>query len=627
MLGTTLQRSETTRESKVRALVFFLTLSVLLHGTFYTQEWIILGTGMAFLSAWTVWGIGLEVPGKKSWKTAWGASEPALAFNISLTDGLFFGLIVFSLIGLIQPVKVSEGWLDAIRWLTLWMTYRVALTIREEQTHFVLRWIEGLGVFLGIVGGILSLSYYFIKASPVVDGRLSSLFGYPNALAAFCGAVLLLKPRSIWVRAILFTSLLNTGSRAALVIFLVIWCSREILFWMNKRRHNSVKSKARVFKERLFFIVLLSLGTILTFTLNPQALGHLFNWGISASLGERILYIWNGIQLAILNKGVPQAGGWLAFPLVQNIPYWTTDPHSLGIRILLHQGVPGFILAGIWGFWVLRELWRERLRTFQESRNSENRLIRGASTLIFLGVHSLVDTDFLFGALGILFWLLFGMFFSPRIRRFYMGRTSYHLNTFYTRKERGSKKGLLVLLGIPFIGLGLFLLATSVNLQWIEPEKAVNDKVAKLQESLKLQDNFQAKAIPFRRLELLEKSIQLDQTQYKVRQEIARLELDQKGSAGLARVEDVIAWKKFDLRTYEWAQGLVFEKAEECKESNPKEALELYRWVESIPRRITSIREISPFEKKLWLKGENFQPSDLNWLLANYAKERQLSLH
>ena len=80
----------------MRALVFFLTLSVLFHGTFFAQEWLLLGAGMAFLSTWTLWSLSLA----PSWKTPWRDSRRELGLHISLTDGLFLGLIILSLIGL-----------------------------------------------------------------------------------------------------------------------------------------------------------------------------------------------------------------------------------------------------------------------------------------------------------------------------------------------------------------------------------------------------------------------------------------------------------------------------------------------------------------------------------------------
>lgn len=582
MIGTTLERSKTARESKVRALVFFLTLSVLINGTFFPQEWLLLGAGMAFLSALTL-----------------GNSS---AFRISLTDVLFTGLIAFSLAGLLNPIKVSEGWLDVVRWFSLWLAYRISSTLQEEQSRYVLHWIEGLGVLIAIVGWIPSLSRLWPGGIPVVDGRLTSFFGYPNALAAYFAAVLLLRPQSKWVRALMITSLLNTGSRAAIGIFLMVWVGREVFLWKSQRKQNLAMRKSSFhklpkgffgrlgafFRERMLLILMLSFGVLLTIRWNQQAVEHLLNWGISTSLGERLLYIRDGLQLAVLNKGLPRAGGWYAFPLVQNIPYWTADPHSLGIRILLQQGVLGIVLAGGWGAWVLSNIGGKMLRIFRENREEDLTFIRGLSALLFLAVHSLLDTDFLFGALGLLFWTLFGILCSTSLKKLSWGKSSYPIDSYYTQ-NRGVqvKKGIRYLASVLLLGIGFVLLATAAQPQWIE---------------------------------------QGDQIQPKARQEAARLEVEQRGSNGLAAMDNVLAWEKFDLRTYEWAQGVVFEEAEKRKESYSEEAVELYRWVEKVPGRIVSVREISAFEKVLWPEAESFQPSEYNLLLAEYARKRQITL-
>lgn len=594
MIGTTLQRSKTTRESKARALVFFLTLSVLVHGTFYPREWLLLSAGMALLSALLV---------KDSW-----------AYRMSLTDGLFTGLIALSLIGLLNPIKVSEGWLDAIRWFTLWMVYRVSSTLREEQGQYVLHWIEGLGVLIAIVAWIPALSQIWPGVIPLVDGRLSSFFGYPNALAAYLAAVLLLRPRSKWMRALMFTSLLNTGSRASIGIFLVVWVCREVLLFRARRKlnHKTGKSNFRrlpkgllrklrdllksntkktsttiVNKEGILFILLLIIGVLFTLRWNQLAVEHVLNWGISTSLGERLLYFRDGLHLAILNKGLPKAGGWYAFPLVQAIPYWTTDPHSLGVRILLHQGVLGVIFAGGWALWVLLGLGSKALRILRESRGEDLTYIKGFSALLFLMLHALLDTDYLFGALGLLFWTLFGVF-SSSPKKLGWRKSNFPIESYYTQYqgEQVTRK-IGILPSVLFGGIGLLLLTLTIHPQWIEQGNSIQPKTS---------------------------------------QEAARLEVEQKGSKGLVAVESILAWEKFNLRTYEWAQGIVLAEAEKREVSDSVEAAELYHWVEKVPDQIGSVRKISNFEKVLWPEAEKFQPSEYNLLLAEYARKRQNTL-
>lgn len=395
----------------------------------------------------------------------------------------------------------------------------------------------------------------------------------------------------------------------------MVWVSREVFLWQTLRRKNLERrrisflnlprgfrgrlgvflsgnpvnySSVRIHKEGILLTLLLSLGAFLTIRWNQQVVGHLMNWGISSSLGERLLYIRDGLHLAVLNKGLPRAGGWYAFPLVQNIPYSTTDPHSLGIRILLHQGVLGIILAGGWGVWALGSLGGKMLMRFRENREGDRTSVRGLSALIFLAMHALLDTDFLFGALGLLFWTLFGMLFSSSLKKMSWGKSSYPIESYYTRNRGVQVKKIIRLLSSGLLlGIGCVLLATAAHPQSLERG---------------------------------------DQIQPKARQEAARLEVEQEGSNGLAALDNVLAWEKFDLRTYEWAQGVVFEEAEKRKENNFVEAIELYSWVEKVPARIVSVREISALEKVLWPEAKNFQPSEYNLLLAEYARKRQITL-
>jgi len=590
MIGTTLERSKTARESKVRALAFLLTLSLIVHGTFYAQEWLLLGAGLTFLAALSV-------------QRSWG-------WRFSFTDALFAGMILLSLGGLINPVRSSEGWLDGVRWLTLWIGYRVIVAFHEEQKRYILRWIEGLTVLMAVVGWIPTLGrflpQFLPQLLPEVDGRLAVFFGYPNALAAYFGAVLLLRPRTAVVRILIFLALLNTGSRAALVIFLIIWLGREALLWQTKKRSSLnpgmrnlwslliLKDKLkdhirfRLTKQSTFLLLILTSGILLTLLWNQQVTAHLLNWGMTPSLGERLLYLRDGIELAAQNKGLPRAGGWYAFPLVQDIPYWTQDPHCLGMRILLHQGMPGIILVVLWGGRVLWSLGKKALKAHPayisywlhpEKQKRDRRGLpaqnHGLSALLFLSLHALVDTDFLFGSLGILFWILFGIFAAPM------------LSDWSWQKSQGKRK-FSPMAQLLLLGLGGVVLALAVQPAWL------------------------GKGDPGSLIE---------------RQEAARIEVVNKGSQGLAAVEDVLAWEKFNLRAYEWAQGVVFEEAEKLQVSEPAEARELYQWVEKVPERIAALHNIGDFEKSLWSGAAEFQPSEHNLLLAEYARMRQITLH
>jgi hypothetical protein len=532
---------------------------------------------------------------------------------LSITDVLLFTLIGLSLVGLWHPVKTSEGWMDAVRWGTLWMVYHQAQKIpRGLEKDRMLSWIEGIGVFLATLA-------WFVKLSPWIQGqgfflmgseRLSSLFGYPNALGVYLAAVLLLRPRSRIIEALLFFTLVNTGSRAAIFLFLIVWGTRGVLRW----KVRGILSSPR---ENVYLGISIITALLLTLGLNPGALQHLLDWGIQNSLGERFLYIRDGLKLAWTHQGIPQAGGWLAFPVVQNIPYWTTDPHSLWIRVLLNQGIYGVLALLLWSILVVKQMARGREWV------DEDKCLEIYSALLFLGLHAIIDADFLFGTLGILFWILIGLSFSQQAQvinvrfEFKSLRTKFSKRTLRFRAVL--QKKYFYNLKYAFEGLLFMFLGFALFGAWVYPELLDSSKVLH-QEMAKTEGNKQQS------LEVLKKSLSEDQTQLKVRREIASLELELKGASGLEAAEQVLAWEKFDVRTYEWIQGCVLEEAEKRRITDPSNAFRLYQWCEKLPARLEDVASISTFEGRLWPGAINFQPSELMRLLAVTAKERQLTL-
>ncbi|AHF08709.1 hypothetical protein DESME_15390 [Desulfitobacterium metallireducens DSM 15288] len=606
-MGETLDRGSKARDNNVRSLAFFLGFSVLAHGIFFPQEWLWLGAGLAFVLSWEAWK-RVEISELHELKE--------IQITLSITDGLLFILIGLSLLGLYHPVKRSEGLLDAIRWGILWMVYHQSREIPKGlQQEKMLSWIEGIGAFLAILAWIRPLSLWVQGQGLFLAGtqRLSSLLGYPNALGVYLATVLLLRPHSKIIQALLFLSLLSTGSRAAVFLFLMVWSIRGLIRW----RVGGILSSVR---EGIFIGILIISGLLLTWGLNPGALHHLFDWGIQNSIGERLLYIRDGLRLAWAHQGMPQAGGWLAFPIAQNIPYWTTDPHSTLIRVLLNQGVYGVLAIILWTILIFKKMAMGRkyryMHTSLLTQEGGNRRQEIFSALLFLILHSMIDVDFLFGTLGILFSILLGIFLtqqaqviSPpyRVRGSRINDLKRHLIF-----KSIFKKNLLA--GLLFLFSALALLGAWVYPQWLDPSKALAQELAEVTGNKQ------------RTLEILKKSLIEDQTQLKVRREIADIELEIKGAKGLAAAENVLAWEKFDLRTYEWIQGRVLEEAEKRRTTDPSDALILYQWCESVPSRLKDIATVSTFEGRLWPASANVQPSELMKLLESTAKDRQLTL-
>lgn len=592
MIGTALNRGSEARDSKVSSLAFFLSISVLIHGVFFPQEWLWLGAGLAFALSWEAW---------RRVKIYGSTGSREIQGTLSITDGLLFLLIALSLFGLWHPVKSSEGWMDAIRWGTLWMVYHKSSTIASgREQGKMLSWIERIGILLAILAWLSQLSLW-AQGQEISLGqeRLSSLFGYPNALGVYLAAALLLSPRSKPVQALFLITLINTGSRAVVFLFLFVLAIRGWIRWRAEGILPGLREGA------VLGLILIS-SLILTIGLNPGALQHLLDWGVQNSLGERLIYIQDGLRLAWANRGMPEAGGWLAFPTIQNIPYWTTDPHSLWIRVLLNQGVLGLAVLILWVILIFRQFASRSRMKYEEGKN------QGIFwALLFLGLHAAIDADFLFGTLGILFWILLGMGL-PRVGEAIDGKG--RLPALRAWRKPGFRKLKNIFQGLLFIFSGLAFLGA-----WVYPQGPVLS-VALDQELVKMEGNKQHS------LEILEDRLSKDQTQFEVRREIASLELELKGAAGLEAAEHVLSWEKYNVRTYEWIQGRVLEEAEKRRSTDPSEALLLYRWCANLPMRLEKVAAVSPFEQRVWLEASNFKASDLMKLLAATAKERQLTL-
>lgn len=574
MIGSTLQKVSRARSNKARLLALFLALSVV-KGLYFPKELLIFG-----------FALSVYVLLSYSRRRSNFLTETVAVFG--LTDILLWGMLIFSLLGLLHPIKVKDGLLEALSWGIFWFAYRLGVRISANETEkqSLVHYIEWLAIVVALIGWLPHVNK--------VAGRLSSVFGYPNATAAFLGAVLLLYPQRKLVQIILGISLLGTGSRAGVGLFLAVFIGQQILLgiplfpkWRRRFQKRGLKG--------LGVILLALVITVLMLLYNKPVWDNLTTAAFSSlSWQERLVYFKDGIRLAWNAGGLPQAGGWMAFPIVQRFPYWTADPHSSFIHILLNQGIIGVLSVGLWLSYSLAQAWKY----WEETKVQ----VRVGEALLFLGLHSLVDADFSFCALGFLFWLLFGIL-QKREERTRPSLVQHNL------ASNLSSKGMVVL----SIILCLFSGSALLNPNLLEKEQSWNRQAVQLRG----QDPTTSKA-------LLDRSLNWDQTQVGIRREQAELLL--RGGnvdTGLTAVEEVIHWQSHDLVTYEWAQSIVWDTAEVQRRRNPEKATMLYRWVESVPLKIEEKAAIlTPKEQLLWGGYQEFQPSEHIKLLAEYARQR-----
>ncbi|MDP4159401.1 MAG: O-antigen ligase family protein [Bacillota bacterium] len=569
------------RSNTARPLALFLAFSVLANGLYFPKEWIFFGFALS--------GYILLSYSYQRFKLDKGIVSP-----FGLTDALLMGMFFLSILGVLHPVKVKDGLIEALSWGTFWLVYRLGTHISRDETakEYLVRSIGWLSIIVAIVGWLPWVSK--------VAGRLSSVFGYSNATAAFLGAALLLYSQSVPVKVFLGISLLSTGSRAGVGLFLVLFGGQQLLFWLRYHRTSPIVATRQRLLTGLGVILLGVAGIVFMLLYYRLALKNLTAWSfMSSSWQERLAYFKDGINLAWQARGYPRAGGWMAFPTVQHVPYWTADPHSSFIHVLLNQGIIGILCLGIWGCYLLGYLWRTRKRRSQVQ-------VRVGGALLFLILHSLVDADFSFGSLGLLFWMLFGSF---QFRDECPSPLLFKWNRFVVNL---SSKGVLGLSLILCLACG----STLINPSLLEKEKSWN-----------IQARYWSEQDPDKTRVLWDRSLNWDQTQIAARREQAESILKQGNiESGMKAVEEVLHWQPLDLEAYEWAQSVVWDAAEVQRKTQSKTAITLYRWIEGVPQKIREkVNNLSFTERLLWKNYSSFLPSEHIKLLADYARQRQLT--
>lgn len=586
------------RSSTERVLAFFLWFGMIVHGLFFTREWLAAGVIFGFAGVWSA-GAGIRA-GRKPLQDR--------EEDLTKTDGVLLAMAAFSLFGLGHPVQATDGWLETLRWTIYWLVYRWARKVYSEQSReWLIRQIQLLAVITAVIGWLPWAGLVWSSPAFPEAGRLNSWFGYPNAMAAFLGAILLIRPLNPIIRAFLLVSFLSTGSRAAIGLFAIVFAARSIVLNLSRKRWTKHELRNILFwvYSCLRLAGIMTAGALaLSLFLFQPAWAHLWTWGFSsASWGDRLLYYKDGLTLAWLARGWPRAGGWLAFPTVQHIPYWTSDPHSSLIRVLLNQGVLAIVALGLWGIAGLRQQWLK-------VRNGEGEITSGdragyLSALLFLFLHSLIDVDLSFGALGIMFWLIVGIVSSDRARPLSKPAVGSYLKAL-----RGG--GPKVILGLSFLLLGGCLTAL-IQPNLFDQGRLYSIKAGAL-----------SVAKPLASIQLWQRAIDYDQTRGSWRQNLAELLFRQGDlTGGLKEVENVLAWQPLDLSAYEWAQGLVWQAAETGRIAGNAGSKDLYNWIMEVPARIKKrAQSISPFERALWPGYEGFRPSPHIELIVEYARKR-----
>jgi len=409
------------KDESVLACLLFLCL--ICHGMFFAREWLVLGTLILVYRA-IVWRIGFE---SKGLLTGQVCNQDDSDFCRPL--GIFFLLIAFSLLGLFHPVRMIEGWLDGFRWLLFMSVYLWGrkLAVNPETRHYILNeilLISLLGTLLAWLPG--SELIWPLPGSPE-EGRFAATFGYPNAAAVLmgCQVLLMLKDKRLMLLLMVvpLISIVWTGSRGAvilLIFFSGVIMIKRLAIVIHSYKMSGAEGFLGFYKDNirikenaeisLSIYYLKALAVILLLVLLQQTIlryqgsvDHLLDWTF-ASFEERLFYYRDSLKLAWAANFLPQAGGWLGFPFIQTGPYWTLYPHSSLSQIILNQGLAGVLILIAWAVKGFRGYLKDLCQ------GDDLTVICGKTAILYLGLHSLIDVDMSFGFLGIIFWLLVGMF-------------------------------------------------------------------------------------------------------------------------------------------------------------------------------------------------------------------------
>jgi len=402
----------------------FMFVCVICHGMFFVREWLILGIALILYRG--IQGIR-HTDDDKGIFDSFGIRENG---KFHKPVGIFVAIILLSLAGLLQPIRSAEGWLEAFRWLIFLIAYLWGRQLAKsaELKNAILHRIVLVSLLTTFLAWLPGSEWIWARSGGSEQGRFVATFGYANAAAVFfgCQLLLLLKDHRmqflyIFVFAI---GIVSTGSRTAVVLFVlfaviliskrvqlkrredIACCKQGVLgfyqgaVWGEQGQEIQTPTTLVIWKSLTFVFLVLILQQAALY--GQGSLRHLLDW-TDTSLSERIIYYGDSLRLAAHAYFLPRAGGWLAFPFIQTLPYWTLHPHSSICQIMLNQGLVGVIILGWWAVHGVKGYFIDLIK------GKDLSVIGSKTAVLYLGTHSLLDVDISFGALGILFWILVGM--------------------------------------------------------------------------------------------------------------------------------------------------------------------------------------------------------------------------
>lgn len=390
---------------------------------------------------------------------------------ISLPDVLFAVFVVINFSSIIIGANKWLSIQGALNYLGLFMVYLLFAEIahfKKENFDVIFRWIYIAGVIVAIFGLFSALTGTNVIDRAFEGGRMGSTFSYANTLAAYLAAVIMIglmhfekiesKSTKVIIQLsnyILLVGLYCTQSRGGFITFLLILTLLFIVNWRNWQEKNLIGAKTIqiiiglgtgvVFinqinaGENLFALLVLFIGSgfiiVIDKILNKYQvlraysskaiipmialaaiisiikdyriliglLGRIVNISpTDVDIYHRLVFYKDSLDLIGISPLIGHgSGGWEAmYKIARSLPYYTTQVHNNLLEITIESGILGLL------FFLVPSILVIKRSIFNKS--NKDTLLAGIIA-IGLFVHGIMDFDFSYAAIGIIYWSMLGL--------------------------------------------------------------------------------------------------------------------------------------------------------------------------------------------------------------------------
>ncbi|HTM68516.1 MAG TPA: O-antigen ligase family protein [Candidatus Binatia bacterium] len=342
---------------------------------------------------------------------AWSAladwSEPATLFAVGATVGVLVSPDLRGALGLWRAYVLEP---------LLFFPMFVAVLAKERRGAWVLGALGGLTAAIGISAVYQKLTGFGIPSpwQEVATRRVTSVFGFPNAIGLFCAPMVVLLAG--WTVALVRAKKMSHRMLAALPAAAAFLGALAILFAVSEG--GAIGAAAGLFALGLFdkklrvpALGLLIAACVLFIAYRPATDYASYIISLRDDSGSVRQVIWR--ETAEMLRDNPVFGAGLAGYRGRIAPYhhatWIEIfmyPHDIVLNFWSETGLLG--LAGF--FWIVGRFFARAWRAGRKSWI----VPAAAAAMVTMLVHGLVDVPYFKNDLAFLFWAVVGMVESVR---------------------------------------------------------------------------------------------------------------------------------------------------------------------------------------------------------------------